>query len=240
MTSKKAIIISLLCLLTSMSHAAQAPLYRFELIIFEYTNSQYSDTETWPTRTGEPDYSNVLYYITSNAYKAGSAVNSRGYTFKLLKPGQLILKKEASAIKRSSSRKLLLHTGWIQNMHSEKKARPIAIKIGKTYTSLDRGIPGGTSIYSDYQTPVSTPVSNKQIEGSIKISISRYLHVWSDLLFRRPNNNTSTNSSEYTDIQAFRYRDHRRMRSKELHYIDNPSFGMLIYALPVKSTAKEN
>jgi hypothetical protein len=240
MTGKKAFIISLLCLLTSMTHAAQAPLYRFELILFEYTNNQYSDTETWPTEAGEPDYSDVLTYITSNNYKAGSAINSRGYTFQLQKPGQLILKKEASAIKRSSSRKLLLHTGWIQSMHPEKKARPVAIKIGKTYTSLDTGRPGGTSIYSDYQNPVSTPVRHKQIEGSIKISISRFLHVWSDLLFRRPHYNTSTNSSEYVDTQAFRYRDHRKMRSKELHYIDNPSFGMLIYALPVKSSAKAN
>jgi hypothetical protein len=239
MTGNKVFIISLLCLLTSISHAAQTPLYRFEIIIFEYTNSQYTDSETWPASPGEPDYSNVLSYITASDYQAGSTINSGGYIFKLQKPGQLILKKEARAIKRSSTRRLLLHTGWIQSMHAEKQARPIAIKIGKQFTSLETG-PDRTGLYSEYATPASTPVKHKQLEGIISISISRYLHVWSDLVFRRPHDNTYVNNPGYLDAQAIRYRDHRKMRSKELHYIDNPSFGILIYALPIKSSVQAN
>lgn len=221
-------------LLASTTHIAHASLYRFELIIFEYTNSQYSDSETWPTRPGEPDYGNALSYITGSSYKSGSSVNRGSYTFELEKPEQMILKKEARAIKRSSSRKLLLHTGWIQSMHTDKQARPIAIKIGKEYTRVETE-PDMTGIYSDYTTPASKTVRLKQLEGTIKISISRYLHVWTDLLFRRPHgSSTVANNTGSENVQAFRYRDHRRMRSKELHYIDNPSFGILIYALPVK------
>ncbi len=239
MTGYNVLIITFLCLLTSISHAAQTPLYRFELIIFEYTNSQYSDTETWPVNPGEPDDADVLSSITSSAYKASPATNSGGFIFKLQQPRQLILKKEARAIKRSSSRKLLLHTSWVQSMHSEKQARPLAIKIGKEYTSLESG-PDYSGLYSDYSTPAATPVKHKQLEGTIRISISRYLHVWTDLLFRRPRSSAIADNSGYIDTQAFRYRDHRKMRSKELHYIDNPSFGILIYALPVKPSGKSN
>ncbi len=221
--------------MASLANSAQARQYRFEIIVFEYNKNQYTDSETWPTSPGEPDFGNSLSYIYGSSYRSGSAVNRRGYTFRQLKPGQLELKKEASAIKRSSSRKLLLHTGWIQNMHSEKKARPIAIKIGKEFTSLETG---GINQFSQFQTPQSSSARHKQLEGTIKISISRYLHVWSDLIFRRPSAAGTSNDAAYSTVRAFRYQDHRRMRSKELHYIDNPSFGMLIYALPIKPAKK--
>ena len=45
-------------------HANEPVWYQFEVIIFAYTNPQYTDTESWPDQTGLPDYSNPLATIS--------------------------------------------------------------------------------------------------------------------------------------------------------------------------------
>jgi len=251
-------LILILLIATPISHAQNAKRYRFEIIIFEYTNPQYAENESWPKGPGTPEYQNTLFTITGNAPKqrkpAIRSSKNRDVSFFPLSSSDLILKKEAKAVKRSSRRKLMLHTAWIQSMHANKYAYPVAIKMGKQFSTLipdpandslsfrnDLGSNNDATNFSDSQfTPDNQtsliPVKLKQLEGTIKISIGRYLHVWTDLVYRRPTNNPALidNNSRYTDLNTYRHQDHRRMRSKELHYIDNPNFGILIYALPVK------
>jgi hypothetical protein len=83
-----------------------------------------------------------------------------------------------------------------------------------------------------------------ELEGKITVALSRYLHTYTDLVLRRPrlSEDTLDNAAEQTYLQAHLadtrilnnhlMREHRRMRSKNLHYIDNPEFGMLILITP--------
>jgi len=288
MNLKKTLLVLFLSLQINIAFAKPPSWYQFEVIIFAYTNPQYTETETWPEKIPPLDINNPLAVVTdvSETPALTSPVIDHA-NFKPLKKEQLLLKKEARAIKRSSLRKLIAHTGWIQTMHSQDNSSPVAFKVGKQYTTLipdpefiptaqsivpiqsnaDTLIDNGSTtaaqetdseLSSDEQTESDTidqvqtdypiektidivpmiPKSVTQLDGSIKISVGRYLHVWTDLLFSRPANNTPAMlnaNSEYTELQTFRFQDHRRMRSKELHYIDNPSFGILIYALPYKT-----
>ncbi len=258
MNFRIALILTLFLIATPISHAQIAANYRFEVIIFEYTNPQYTETESWAKDPGQPDYTNALFTIKGNATNQSTPViRSRkdpSITFQPLKAGSLILKKEAKAVSRSSLRKKILHTGWIQSMHPTEKAYPVAIKVGKQFTSLVAdtstnnisftndssdsenvsSFAGSTMSYENQAAMI--PVKLRQLEGTIKITIGRYLHVWTDLVYRRALSNSAmlNNNQGYTELQTFRHRDHRKMRSKELHYIDNPSFGILVYALPIK------
>lgn len=109
----------------------------------------------------------------------------------------------------------------------------------------------------------------EQIDGTITISRARYLHVWTDLIYRTPNlpqgylspgeeiaqahaappDTAATTTGQPTGITApgymdtesateqvplfsLRIQDHRRMRSKEIHYMDHPLVGMIILATP--------
>ena len=84
-----------------------------------------------------------------------------------------------------------------------------------------------------------------ELEGKITIALSRYLHTYTDLILRRPRlsadsvlNNPA--QAEYLAAHAadtrilnnHLLREHRRMRSKNLHYIDSPEFAMLVLITP--------
>ncbi len=89
------------------------------------------------------------------------------------------------------------------------------------------------------------PAGLYELEGKITISLSRYLHTYVDLVLRRPRlsidsasgssvptGNTSDYSADTRILNNHILREHRRMRSKNLHYIDSPEFGMLILITP--------
>jgi hypothetical protein len=84
-----------------------------------------------------------------------------------------------------------------------------------------------------------------ELEGKITIVLSRYLHTYVDLILRRPRllaDPVLDNAAEEEYLAAHLadthilnnhpLREHRRMRSKNLHYIDNPEFGMLVLITP--------
>jgi hypothetical protein len=60
------------------------------------------------------------------------------------------------------------------------------------------------------------------MDGSIKVTLSRYLHVYTDFQF--------DGAGLAEPVHA---KNHRRMRSRELHYIDHPLFGILVQITPV-------
>lgn len=80
-----------------------------------------------------------------------------------------------------------------------------------------------------------------ELEGKITIVLSRYLHTFTDLVLRRPRltadpalENAATkaylaaHAADTRILNNHHLKEHRRMRSKNLHYIDSPEFGMLI------------
>ena len=86
-----------------------------------------------------------------------------------------------------------------------------------------------------------------ELEGKITIALSRYLHTYTDLVLRRPR---LTVDPKLRNVAQERYlaaysadtrilnnhslKEHRRMRSKTLHYLDDPEFAMLILITPYK------
>lgn len=84
-----------------------------------------------------------------------------------------------------------------------------------------------------------------ELEGKISIALSRYLHTYTDLVLRRPrltSDAAQDNAAEQAWLAAHaadtrildnhHLKEHRRMRSKNLHYLDSPEFGMLILITP--------
>jgi len=86
-----------------------------------------------------------------------------------------------------------------------------------------------------------------ELEGKITIGLSRYLHAYTDLVLRRPRlsiDPVTTNSAQNRTLAAYSadtlilnnhsLKERRRMRSKNLHYLDSPEFAMLILITPYK------
>jgi len=84
-----------------------------------------------------------------------------------------------------------------------------------------------------------------ELEGKITVALSRYLHTYTDLVLRRPRlmadpvlNNAAeqkylaAHAADTRILNNHLLREHRRMRSKNLHYIDSPEFAMLVLITP--------
>ncbi len=84
-----------------------------------------------------------------------------------------------------------------------------------------------------------------ELEGKITIALSRYLHTYTDLVLRRPRLTVDPklrNAAQDSYLAAYSadtrilnnhsLKEHRRMRSKNLHYLDNPEFALLILITP--------
>lgn len=119
--------------------------------------------------------------------------------YALTSPGRLTATKQALNRRGMTT---IVHTAWQQPVASAKSARPF-------YLRSDREISAGTPL----------------LEGLVKVSVNRFLHVDLDLLLRGA---PASADRQPGGFQTFRFNEHRRMRSGELHYIDHPLMGMLI------------
>lgn len=186
--------------------------------------------------------------------------------FYKLPPGERRLNNHAHAMDRQSAYRVLFHEAWRQPVLEQQRAPALLIH-------------GGEQFGEHYE-----------LEGSITLSVARYLHLHTRLwhtefepnfgqprgtwpeLPRRPNNRAlpdtdpdanqwqrpwdssrssawdlslNTHSShqdflqeDYLPSRIVALTQQRRMRSRELHYIDHPLFGMLIEITPYERPEK--
>lgn len=157
----------------------------------------------------------------------------------LLAPAATQLDNKAAALQRSSNYRVLFHKAWQQQLWQKRRAPAIVIRGGNTHAG------------------------HSQLEGSIKLSVSRYLHLSTNLWmseFGEPEAGTgillpepsSQDSGEPLDLaspgtpapmagagpvyaaRVAQLQQERRMRSGELHYLDHPLFGVLLQVRTIK------
>ncbi len=110
----------------------------------------------------------------------------------------------AKRISRSSKYKLLMHKGWLQSVKPRDEA--IGVRLTKT-------------------------IGENTLDGIVKISVERYLHVNIDLLYQKENEG----------FKSYTIKSKRRIRSKELHYFDHPLVSVLVLVTPYEDkTEKES
>lgn len=247
------------------------PWYKVEVILFSRDN--HDTTEQWPKDLqlnystnrvelvkAEPidDLQEESSQVLTPSTEENTSTATKAY--EPLPSNQRELQREAQAINRKNGFKVLFHESWKQPVLSAEEAPSIVISGGEQY--------------GEHYT----------LEGEIKLSVARYLHLstnlwlsefemnygqlehraWPDL--PSPPFNTAEPSAEIEDFNNFdvpefklglsekpntesedpsllrdtylpseiiHFEQHRRMRSKELHYIDHPRIGAIVKILPV-------
>jgi len=143
-----------------------------------------------------------------------------------------LLNEEVNKIDQSRNYNVLLHRSWRQTGLSS--AQVISIPINSkniTPVSTEDHNPLSDIETLDHKITPSTPYVN----GNIKIELSRYLHVYADLIYNVPENQLLPTATDYLDDEKFakyHFNAHRKLRSNELHYIDHSLIGMLIKIIP--------
>jgi hypothetical protein len=161
----------------------------------------------------------LIIFAHLNAYDGGEAwpVEARdlisrtgredlGERVRLVSNGRR-LTAVADALQRSNNYRPLVHLHWRQVVHAPAAAQAI---------DLDE-LPGAAKSQT-----------SPRVEGSLRLSVARYLHLETDLRL-------ITGERSYledTPTTVYRLQQSRRMRSGELHYIDHPRFGVLALITP--------
>lgn len=145
------------------------------------------------------------------------------------------------SLKRSSGYKVLLVKSWRQPGLERESAIPVLIRGGDSFGNHSR------------------------VEGTVRLVLSRYLHLEADLWLgdyvqqmqmpdewsdaaninaaagTRPlpvagDVNSIAPIDTYEPTRLFHLQESRRMRSKELHYIDHPMLGVVVKVIPLQDT----
>ncbi|MBX2824929.1 MAG: peptidoglycan binding protein CsiV [Gammaproteobacteria bacterium] len=140
----------------------------------------------------------------------------------------LALLEEAEKIDASGSYRLLHHFAWRQPGLDETQAQAIRVNVGKgfklhipqDFKQYEYFIPATASAAVDGS---SRELTSTVVSGTLKVRLGRFLHLDAVLA--------------YTDTErgvTYRMNHSRKMRSRELHYIDNPRFGLLVRIRPIE------
>lgn len=199
--------------------------YEVEVIVFEDISGVFDHAEQWDaTRENIELLRKQKAGENPNADKAGKKPR-----FEWLNPEQFRLNSQAQRLDKHPDYRVLIHTGWKQQGLDRDQAFPVALDSRQLAAEgSDAATPG-----SDYVT------------GEITLVMSRYLHVNSQLELFKHNPaplNTFTNVADPNAVNGNEYQSfpvdfERRMRSREIHYLDHPLVGMIVMATPFKIEA---
>lgn len=163
--------------------------YQVEVILF--TQEESLDDETWRNDVALTYPSNWLELKDPNSTSESAATDPETGEAQTLErqpdinrdpfytlPDNLReLNRQADALKYSQSHRLLFHEAWRQPVQSPSTAPSIIVAAGESYGD------------------------HRELEGSINISVSRYLHLSTNLWLTSFNRNTGqqTSSTEHKD-----------------------------------------
>lgn len=203
-----------LLLTVSLQLEARTRWFVIEAVLFKHDQLAGLQEEVWPEIVDQPDYSQS---VPMDEYKQ---VSSSGK----------VMKNIAYAINRKEGMETVAHLAWIQPVASKPNAKPVKIHAGADFSgsysasgdSNNSGLDGGT----ESMQPLW------EVEGTITTYLGRYLHFNPDLVFRIPQEKADENGVFHTYLKEFKLKQSRKMRSRQLHYLDNPLMGMIVSIRP--------
>lgn len=254
------------------------PMYQVEMIVFEHLDKSGLE-EAWPLEPGKPNIDNAQSPVEANAQNTEQeeepgldtqALNASDFEpsseleppqkitvpeFLLIPSTELQLEDAKARLKAKGSYKIIAHKAWRQPIHHKKEAQPMRFSAGKSYGQQN------TSYSSDnYQMDESGYKDNDEennqsifeIDGTVMLTRSQYLHVSTDLIFTKPmrvltpaagsqsavkltnvRNRNNWERESNARLQPFRLKQLVRIRKSEVQYIDHPMYGVLITVMSV-------
>ena len=237
----RSILLSISLLGSTAQAFAAASEYDFEIIIFEDTSGKYKDAEQWPEWSPEsrPDDTQADMSAPSSIKNIPAGLSDqKGYpqanaVINITPIESIGLDKYVQKLRQSNRYHVLVHKSWRQAGLSDNTSVSIPID-----SRVDNDSTSGAVVPLLLGSSATRQEKTTGIHGEIKLVLGRYLHLYTDLVYQQPRTQPlpvwqTLNTSPYKDYPI---RFHRKMRSKELHYIDHPLVGILVMALPVEKT----
>lgn len=211
---------NLILVLLSFSHTAISKDYIVEMIFFANISSS-TDSVHISTQAVVPDLSGSIS-LNQNAQSSG---------FIPLTSDTFTLSGKANALNKSGKYRVLKHMSWLQPGLAKEDAIAVRINAGKNYINEFKERSFTQADFNDRRLPANHPVN--ELDGTVKIILGRFLHLYTDLVYRKTFDVNSDDALGRSHVLAdFPVKTHRKMRSSTLHYIDHPYLGILIEIRP--------
>ena len=163
-----------------------------------------------------------------------------------LEPEEYILNDVANQLKKSGRYRILQHIAWRQPVVDKANSQPILIRAGRDFSEsfperAYRPVEFSDTLTAEEEQNITNQV--RELDGTINIVIGRYIHLYTNLVYRLPRSNPTELQDAMNRDQIlvdYSIKSHRRLRSRELHYVDHPLVGILIEATPIKEPEELN
>lgn len=154
--------------------------YRVEMVFFTFNTPSNFTQEQWRQGLASPDLHRAV-----NLFGKASAMDAKG--FKVLPPSTYRLDAAARRLQASGRFTVIGHISWEQPGLSITQAKPVVIQMGTDYGPLYPQLMQPRFAMSNGQTiEIPAPTYLYQLQGTVKIVLSRYLHLYTDLVLRVP------------------------------------------------------
>ncbi len=160
------------------------------------------------------------------------------------------MNSERRKIKADQRFQLLFHEAWNQPVPDRETVIPIRIEGGETFGRqpelqgyinlyVERYLHLSTDLHLIEYAKSSDPFSLINDQSELKTPTSTTLDTLGGYTLLNTdmalNSQFSRKSDQYfVSVQDSQLKERRRMRSKEIHYLDNPEFGMLVLITPIE------
>ncbi len=207
MHSLKHLLLTLTLLL--FSQVAISKDYIVEMIFFANTSNDNNSVHI-SNQTVTPDLGGSISLNQSSPSNGFIPLSSDTFT----------LSGKANALAKSGKYKVLKHMSWLQPGLAREDAIAVRVSAGKNYKNE----------FSE-RSFANQPAN--ELDGTVKVVLGRFLHVYTDLAYRKAFNISTSDALGRNRVLAdFPIKTHRKMRSSTLHYIDHPYLGILIEIRP--------
>lgn len=151
--------------------------YRVEMVFFTFNSSDNFNQEEWRQGLPQPDLAHALDLFGGQS--------SPG--FKVLPPSAYELDAAAKRLQASGRYTVIGHVAWEQPGLDIKQAIPVVITGGADYGPLYPQLMQPRFIMRAGQAvEIPAPQHLYQLYGTVKVVLSRYLHLYTDLVLRVP------------------------------------------------------
>lgn len=227
--------------------------YDIDVIVFRHHDYKALSREKWARDPGSPmirTARELLPALPENLTVAHSDQLKGPVAYIQLRDEQSRLQTKLKQLIKSSSYEPLIHLSWRQPGLGPDEAEAVHVHAGVNGLVVKETAPPTTGTLSVPEITGTDPVEvpgNAMvgppapfIDGTIRLIRKRFLHVEADFLYRAPFTEDKDNLLARRQWpQAFRLQESRRMRSREVHYLDHPMFGVLILATPYVQPVEE-
>jgi hypothetical protein len=151
--------------------------------------------------------------------------------FQLLNPSNFAMSDLSQKLLNSRQYRILSHIAWRQPTVELANSR--AVHVHDELMQEKEPVPGSNErrVLNNLAEPAEQEVKIKGFDGTVTVSLSRYLHLSTDITYYNPEvylaEQIAQQNIDAPNIEHFRLVESRRMRSKEIHYIDHPYFGII-------------